>query len=183
MAKATKSKKKVSKTKVAEMMPQEEMHEEHDHHAEGDSCCSMEQEKEGCCGGHGSCCESEKKEPCCPKAAMINRLLLGLVMLVPGAVKLFWLKPAAVTAMLTSLSFPLAGLWTWILILTEILCGIAILANFKTSKTAIPPAIIMIVAALTAHWGNPANMILHFLAASNFILFASWNCDDKKCCE
>ena len=101
-------------------------------------------------------------------AYIVNRVLLGLLMLVPGLLKLFVSKPSGVTGMLVGLGFPAAGFFAWILIIFEILSGVAILANYKMRYAVWPPMIILLVAALTAAWGSWPAFIMHLVAISNY---------------
>lgn len=113
------------------------------------------------------------------KYKLINRILLGLVMLIPGLIKLFVSKPAGIQNMLSNIFlFAWAPLfWAWILILSEICFGIAILANFRLKYTTIPPIIILSVAVLfvTINWknfsGTPwSSVLLHLIAISGFVI-------------
>ncbi len=105
---------------------------------------------------------------------LVNRILLGLLMLVPGLMKLFVITPTNVTGMLGGFGFPLPGFFAWILILSEIVFGIAILANWKLQYTAWPPAFILSVATLvTIPWSNLADtqlpsVLLHLVAITNY---------------
>lgn len=101
-------------------------------------------------------------------ALLVNRILLGLLMLVPGLMKLLVMGPSAVVGMLSGFGFPLAGFFAWVLILSEIVFGIAILANWKLKYTVWPPIVIMLVAAFVAAWGNWSVFLLHLVAASSF---------------
>jgi uncharacterized membrane protein YphA (DoxX/SURF4 family) len=99
-----------------------------------------------------------------------NRWLLGLLMLVPGLMKLFVMKPSAVVSMLSGIGFPAASFFAWVLILSEIVFGIAILANWKMEYSVWPPIIIMLVAAFTVAWGNWPTFLMHLVIASNYLL-------------
>lgn len=103
-------------------------------------------------------------------AKIANRVLLGLVMLVPGLLKVFMMGPDAIVGMLTELGFPAAAFFAWVLIIGEIASGIAILANWKLEYVVAIPVIILVVAAFTAHIGSIPNLILHIAAASNYVL-------------
>lgn len=105
---------------------------------------------------------------------LINRILLGLLMLVPGLMKLFVMGPSAVTGMFAGMGFPAPMLFAWILIILEVGCGAAILVNYKVRYTAIPPAIIMVVATiLTVNWSTGASSgLLHLVAASSYLVLA-----------
>lgn len=107
------------------------------------------------------------------KILLINRILLGLVMLVSGILKLFVIGPDAVTGMLSGMAlFAWApAFWAWILILSEIIFGIAILAKYKLEYTVWPPVIILVVASFTAHWANWGNMLVHLALASNYAIW------------
>lgn len=105
---------------------------------------------------------------------LVNRILLGLLMLVPGLMKLFVMGPSAVTSMLDGMGFPVPVFFAWILILSEIVFGIAVLANWKLQYTAWPPAFILAVATLvTIPWSNLAqtqlpSVLLHLVAITNY---------------
>lgn len=105
-------------------------------------------------------------------AILANRILLGLVMLVPGVMKLFVVSPSGVTGMLTSLGFPMPSLLAWILIFSEIIFGLAVLANYKLRYTTIPPMIILVIAAFTASISSIPSILLHLVAVSNYMVFA-----------
>jgi uncharacterized membrane protein YphA (DoxX/SURF4 family) len=113
---------------------------------------------------------------------IINRVLLGLVMLIPGLLKLFVTGVTGVTGMLSGIAlFSWApGFWAWVLILSEIIFGIAILANWRLQYTVIPPMIILLVAAFTVQWGNWSSVLLHLIAVSNFSLIAGWKIGRRR---
>jgi len=108
-------------------------------------------------------------------AMQVNWILLGLVMLVPGLLKLFVMKPAAVVDMLSAMPFfgmaPM--LWAWVLIISEILFGILILAKYQLKYTTIPPMIILLVAAFMVYWGNWGNLLIHLTLVSNYWLLGA----------
>jgi len=101
-----------------------------------------------------------------------NRILLGLVMLVPGLLKLFVSGSDGVTGMLSGIAlFSWApSFWAWVLILSEIVFGIAILASWRLKYTVWPPAVIMLVAAFTVAWGNWPTFLMHLAIASNYLM-------------
>lgn len=112
----------------------------------------------------------------------INRILLGLVMLVPGLYKLYGMvtgNPFAVS-MLSGLGFPAPTFFAWILILSEIIFGVAILANYKLKYTVWPPIIILVVAAFTVWLTNVAQILVHLALASNFLVWGMSSKMDKK---
>src|SRR3989344_1157679 len=84
-------------------------------------------------------------------AVKVNQVLLGLVMLIPGLYKLFVLGPSAVVAMLESFGFPVALLFAWLLIVSEILSGAAVLIGWTLKYTTLVPAVILVLAGLLAY--------------------------------
>jgi uncharacterized membrane protein YphA (DoxX/SURF4 family) len=100
----------------------------------------------------------------------LNWILLGLLMVVPGLLKLFVIKPAAITEMLVGLGFPVASFFTWVLIIGEILSGLAILFKWKLEKVVWFPIAVILIAGFTVHWGNWPNVIMHLAVASNYWL-------------
>ncbi len=122
------------------------------------------------------------KEKNVETAMLINRIVLGLLMLVPGLFKLFVFKSSGVTGMLSGMAFfnLMPGFWAWVLILSEIVFGIAILANWKLKYTVIPPIIILLVATLMSaiKWGDLmgtswASVLLHLAAITNLWLLGA----------
>jgi uncharacterized membrane protein YphA (DoxX/SURF4 family) len=103
---------------------------------------------------------------------IINLVLLGLVMLVPGLLKLFVMKPEAITEMFTNLGFPVASLFAWALIVAEIGSGAAILMRWRIKHVAYIPVVILIGSAILVHFGNWPNFLVHIALASNFILLS-----------
>ena len=104
----------------------------------------------------------------------VNRVLLGLLVLVAGLMKLFVVEPSGVMGMLSkNVLFAWApGFWAWVLILSEIVFGIAILASWKLKYTVWPPIVIMLVAAFTVYWGNWTTMLMHLVIASNYLMLS-----------
>ena len=104
--------------------------------------------------------------------SLANRILLGLLMLIPGLFKLFSFGPEGVSGMLSGLGFPAPMFFAWILILSEILFGLAIIAKYKLEYTVIPPIIILLVASFTAHLAEMNTWIMHLALITNYILIA-----------
>jgi uncharacterized membrane protein YphA (DoxX/SURF4 family) len=103
-------------------------------------------------------------------AMMANWILLGLLMLIPGIMKIFIMGPDAVTGMLSGIAlFAWApAFWAWVLILSEIVFGVAILAKWKLKYTVIPPMVILAVAAFTVNIGNIPIVIMHLVVIANY---------------
>ena len=104
----------------------------------------------------------------------VNRILLGLLMLIPGCLKLFVMKPSSVSGMLATIGFPAATFFAWILIISEIVFGIAILTKWKLEYSVWPPIVIMLVAAFTANWPSEwsklSSFLMHLVVASNLYM-------------
>src|SRR3989344_4150139 len=99
-------------------------------------------------------------------AGKINRILLGLLMLGAGLVKLFVFKSAGVTGMLSGFGFPAPTFFAWVLILSEIVFGIAILLKWRLQYTVWPPFVIMLVAGFTnwpSEWGKLSQLLMHLV--------------------
>ena len=103
-------------------------------------------------------------------AKKVNWVLLGLVMLVAGAMKLFVMGSGAVAGMLSGLGFPGAGALAWVLIVAEIASGILILARYKLDIVTWVPVVILVVATFTAWRGDWGNMLIHLALASNYVV-------------
>jgi len=121
--------------------------------------------------------------------AIINRILLGLLMLIPGITKLLIAGPNAITGMISGIAlFAWApAIWAWILIISEIIFGIAILANWKLEYTTIPPIIIMLVATFSFgfNWSNImqtnwGNVLMHLTIASNYLMLGIHRCKTER---
>jgi uncharacterized membrane protein YphA (DoxX/SURF4 family) len=112
---------------------------------------------------------------------IVNIILLGLLMLIPGLLKLFVSKPSGVSAMLSGIFlFSWAPLfWVWILLLGEIFSGLAILGRWKLKYTSLIPVIILVVAVLTViiNWNsiektNWTSLIFHLIAITNYLMLS-----------
>ncbi len=112
-------------------------------------------------------------------ASKVNRILLGLVMLVPGLLKLFVIGPSAVSGMLAGLGFPAAMFFTWLLIVFEIGSGLAVLIGWKLEYTAVPPAVILVIAGLLVYRTDYGILLMHLVIASNFVALACMHCKKK----
>lgn len=112
------------------------------------------------------------KKNCINNIKKVNWILLGLIMLVPGLLKLFVMGPDAIVGMLSGMGFPLASFFAWVLIISEIASGVLILARWNVKQVVYLPIIILVVATFTAHWANWGNMLVHLALATNYWLFA-----------
>lgn len=110
-------------------------------------------------------------------------ILLGLLMLVPGLLKLFSaFGPNAngipgVVGLLGGIAlFSWApAFWAWVLVAAEIVFGVLILAKYKLKYTTIPPMIILAVATLfvSIDWANLGgtawpSVLFHLIAITGY---------------
>ena len=108
----------------------------------------------------------ENKSRCGPA---LLRLALGLLFIIPGLLKLA--NPGMIIGMLGQLGFPAPLFLGWLLLLSEIVFGAAVLAGWKTKYTVWPLIVIMIVAVLVVYVPQLAkdpmaiaNVLFHILA-------------------
>lgn len=80
-------------------------------------------------------------------AATALRLGLAVLFIFMGIGK--FQNTSGVTSMLQGIGFPFPIIWTWILLLSEIIFGIAILIGFKVKFTTIPLIVIILIAIVT----------------------------------
>jgi uncharacterized membrane protein YphA (DoxX/SURF4 family) len=115
---------------------------------------------------------------------LVNRVLLGLLMLVPGLMKLLYIGPSQVAGMLSGMGFPAPTFFAWILIFAEIGSGLAILARWKLHYAVWPPVVILLVAGFVTASSNISSLLLHLVAASNYLLLGGcWCCGTMGCTE
>lgn len=114
---------------------------------------------------------------------LLNRILLGLVMLVPGLFKLAAMLEVVemdVVGMLSGFGFPAPVFFAWLLLLVEILFGLAILANWKLKYTVWPPIVVLVLAAFTANLTNITQILVHLALASNYLVWGLHSKEKKK---
>jgi putative oxidoreductase len=78
---------------------------------------------------------------------VILRGAIGLLFIVPGLSKL--MNPGMIAGMLGGLGFPAAAFFGWVLLLSEIVFGAAVLVGWKVKYTTWPLILIMGVAIIT----------------------------------
>jgi len=102
------------------------------------------------------------------------RLTMGILFLVQGIRK--FQNPDGVVGMLTGIGFPIPLVFTWILILSEIIFGALILIGYKVKYTAWPLVIILLVATLTvvlpSGGFNSVNFYFHLISIAGLITIA-----------
>lgn len=99
---------------------------------------------------------------CKEYAPSVLRLALGLVFIIPGLQKLA--NPAMIAGMLQGMGFPAPTLLGWLVLLAEIIFGVAVLVGWKVKKTVWPLVVILAVALISVHipaWmaANPMALI------------------------
>lgn len=102
-------------------------------------------------------------------APVLLRIALALLFIPQGINKLMGIE--GTTAFLTQLGFPVPILFVWVLLLSEILFGLAVLFGWKVKYTALPLIVIMAIALLlvTIPSGNLVNIFFHVLAIAALV--------------
>lgn len=109
----------------------------------------------------------------------INRILLGLLMLVAGLLKIFVTGFDAVSGMLSKIIlFSWAPIfWAWVLIIGEVGSGLAVIANWKLKYTAMISVIILVIAIfiVSIKWTalgttNWSGLILNLIVLNGYII-------------
>lgn len=89
----------------------------------------------------------EKDKACCGR--FLLRLTLGVLFAVAGIMKIT--NPGMIISMLGGMGFPTPTFFGWLLIVSEIVFGIAVLVGFRTKLTVWPLVLILVVAVFTVH--------------------------------
>ncbi len=95
----------------------------------------------------------DKDKSCCGR--FLLRLTLGILFTGAGLMKI--MNPGMIVGMLSQMGFPTATFFGWLLILSEVIFGIAVLVGFRTRLTVWPLIIVLVVAVFTVHlpaWMN-----------------------------
>ena len=102
------------------------------------------------------------------------RLVLGLLFVIPGISKL--MNPDMIIGMLGGMGFPAASFFGWVLLLSEIIFGLAVLVGLKVRWAVWPLVAILAVAIVMVHipalaaspMGVP-NLLFHVLGVAALI--------------
>ncbi len=105
----------------------------------------------------------------------VLRLIIGLLFLVVGISKL--MNPNGIIEMLGNLGFPAAGFFGWLVIVCEIVFGLAVLLGLWTKWTVWPLVIILLVALIVVYvpalnFADPSttiNLFWHLLGIASLI--------------
>lgn len=97
------------------------------------------------------------------------RIALAILFIVPGLSKLK--NPDIIVGMLSGLGFPIPSVLGWVVLLSEILFGLALLVGWKVRVTVWPLFIILLVAALfvvipaldTSNLGTIVSLLWHLV--------------------
>jgi putative oxidoreductase len=106
----------------------------------------------------------------------LMRVTLGALFLVMGINK--FQDPEGIIGMLGGIGFPAAAFFGWLLLLSEIIFGAAILVGYKVRYTAWPLAIILAVALVTVTIPSPdqgimsANFYFHIISIAALVSIA-----------
>jgi putative oxidoreductase len=110
---------------------------------------------------------------------LVLRVALGLLFIIPGISKL--MDTSMITGMIAGMGLPMAGVLAWIVLLAEIIFGIAVLIGWRTQWTPIPLIVIIVVGIFLAFSGvdmsNPMtimNVLWHFLGLAA-LLSVMWS--------
>ena len=99
------------------------------------------------------------------------RLSLAAIFLYAGIGKL--LNPAGPTGMLGGLGFPVPAFFAWVLLLSEIIFGIAVLLGWQLNYTVWPLVVILVVAtifvAIPMAGGNYITTLFHIIAIAALV--------------
>ena len=77
------------------------------------------------------------------------RFFLGLLFVIPGIMKI--MAPEMIAGMLAGMGVPMSGFFGWMVILSEILFGAALLAGVRVKYTVWPLVVILVVATFMVH--------------------------------
>ncbi|HLC31975.1 MAG TPA: DoxX family protein [Candidatus Nanoarchaeia archaeon] len=108
-------------------------------------------------------------------SAVVFRVLLGLLFVFTGVSKLIDLG-GGISGMLAELGFPLPLFFGWIVLLAELLCGIAVVVGWQTKYTVWPLVIVLAVATvlvvLPAALADPmgwVNVFFHLISIAGLV--------------
>ncbi|MDO8642021.1 MAG: DoxX family protein [Candidatus Woesearchaeota archaeon] len=93
---------------------------------------------------------------------VVLRICAGLLFLVAGLTKL--INPSGISAMLGQIGFPIPTLFGWLLLLSEVVFGGALILGYKARYAVWPLMLVLVVALFTVHipnmsFGNGMSMI------------------------
>ncbi len=111
-------------------------------------------------------------------SVLTNRILLGILFLMSGIMKAFIIKPSGAAGFFAQLGIPAPLFFVWVVMLSEIIFGVALLAKYKLDLAVLPLIVIMIVAALTAYapWKSAQNIgifMMHLIIAADLWIVGS----------
>ena len=116
----------------------------------------------------------KQAQSCAATTYAILRILLGLLMFIPGVMKLIGVINSGGATPLAGMlgSFAFLG---WLVMAVEIAGGLMVIIGYKTQWAAYPLALILVVATLmtTQSWLPPnSSTLFHIVAAAAFVHLA-----------
>jgi len=91
----------------------------------------------------------KKEMKCLCWGPTVLRLALGLLFIVPGIMKL--MNPAMPAGMLEGMGFPAPVVFAWVLLLSELIFGAALIVGYKVKYAVWPLMLILVVATIIVH--------------------------------
>ena len=82
-------------------------------------------------------------------APTLLRIIIGPLFIITGLQKLF--NPSWIIGLLNGLNFPAATFLGWVLLLSELIFGIAVLVGWRAHYAVWPLAFILLIATLFVH--------------------------------
>ncbi len=109
---------------------------------------------------------------------MILRIFLGILFFVAGLGKI--MNPPSVVDMLSGLGFPVPTFFAWILLLSELVFGLALIFGWKVRYSVWPLVIVLVVALLVVYLpdldfqnqGNIMSILWHLVGLAGLVSLA-----------
>jgi putative oxidoreductase len=98
-------------------------------------------------------------------------VLIGAMFLIAGLTKAFVSGPNGVAGFFGSLGIPAPLFFAWVVMLSEIVFGLLVIAQYKLKYTAWPLVVIMVVSAFLVQWGNWSSFLMHLIVGANLAWF------------
>ncbi|MEW6645133.1 MAG: DoxX family protein [Pseudomonadota bacterium] len=103
---------------------------------------------------------------------LVGRILLSILFLVSGVQKLGEMGPA-LAGMLGQMGFPAPLLLTYVMALSEVIGGIALILGFQTRIVGILLAVWCVVTGVIVHIGAPVDLMKNLAIAGGFLILAA----------
>ncbi|PIN92748.1 hypothetical protein COU54_05810 [Candidatus Pacearchaeota archaeon CG10_big_fil_rev_8_21_14_0_10_31_24] len=114
-------------------------------------------------------------------AVLVNRLLVGMILIIAGVVQYFFITPEGLANILTVMGFPIELYLSWAFMVLEVLLGIAVLINWQVRYTALLSTLLILSVAFTYYLYGPGavggpNLVViatSLIVASNYWLIST----------